>query len=326
MAKRRKALLVVAISALAGLIVFGLWGRGEPRSNVPSWLEHEPGFEVPEGQTGFRFYSCFTYVGSESGEVLNEVILKLPWPHVGWEYMDLSENSFKTVYIDGVEKGPGLQWPEIGDNGHILARDRWLENVPKYWVSNLRLTLYREEGGVRRAQVHDNSLLEIEVLPTFEVRYHTSGGILEIREFLGGRKSAPRIGLLLTASGTGFVYPKARIYVSDLRPGEGISVEGYFTVPSELADNVTFSDPPSFLDDNTSDEILEGRWRGDNNYGPFVDSTATQRDLITTTKAMCLLEKLEGDTFIFWEKWGGICREDTFAGYGKLKVKPADWN
>ena len=308
------AAVLIAAAVVVAVITLKPWEQGGPEgSNVPSWLEEEPAFAVPEGHVGFRFYSSFTYVSSADNSTLTDVLLKLPMPHVGWP--DLENEEFD----------PGIMWPEIGD-WHIPEEDRLDFGVPVYWLHNYRLILYYERDNIRKAQVRDDSALDIKVRPDFTLDYiitQIPGGVKEIKGFAGGRTAAPRMGCLMEATGTGGIYPKARVYVSDLRPGEGVALEGYFSVPENLADDVTLSDWPSEYDDNTPNEIYERTWRGPTWYGPIIESRAEQNP-IATQKAFSQLERLDGSKIVSIEKWGGTIYNDTFRGAGKLKWKP-DW-
>ena len=347
----RKLIVALVIGiAVAVLLRLKPWEQAPAGSNVPSWLEEEPALEVPEGHVGFRFYSSFTYVSSADNSTLTDVLLKLPMPHVGWPYPE-NENF-----------DPGIMWPEIGD-WHIPEEDRRDFGVPVYWLHNYRLALYYEQENIRRTQVRDDSALDIKVKPDFTLDYiitQIPGGVKEIKGFLGGRTSAPRMGCLMEATGTGGVYPKARVYVSDLRPSEGVALEGYFSVPENLADDVTLSDLPEVHDEvyvyisreNLSEniarmsqselywffvslyenlglpppfkDIYECTWRGPTGYGPMLDWNWKPNVYITLSVCSLLEKQTEGVGYMSIEKWGptrDVAENIGPAGFAKMKWK-----
>jgi hypothetical protein len=217
---------------------------------------------IPEGYVAFRFVSAFTYVSSPGNETITNVELKLPWP-----YVNDSPRTGKPVGLPEnlLYKAPffiSMGGPEHIENTDIRPSVYYLMDLFELDENLLEIT--RENGRVWYKYpfvenliwgvkiYFDNYGMPTRGLPYTEVGFDANlklyhGDQLEWQDgrtiqLSGGRTAPPTIEAYFEPWEHNTVFAKITVKLSDLRPGETVSIDGVFFVAEENANKVRLDD------------------------------------------------------------------------------------
>jgi hypothetical protein len=282
--KHALALATICLLVAAPIAYLKPWGRGGGWQPGPGQVPEN----VPTGFTAFRFVSSFTYVSSPTNETITGVELELPWP-----------------YIDAYENGRPMPKP--------VGLDPWLER------GNLPISMVQTESinefirGVYRLEnvpptpdgdyFLENAAWNIKLalcppgLPYENLRFADLrlyyGDQLEwengrVVELLGGRTAPPTITAYFPRWGNYMTSQKVEVKVSDMRPGETVSIEGVYLVENENAAKVR-------LDDWISSGIDRAYWKPSQENAPEISMKWSGGN--NTQNALVQLERFVGGEF-----------------------------
>jgi len=277
--KQSLALATICLLVAAPLAYYKPWER-------PGW---QPGGgevpeNVPEGYVAFHFTSSFTYVSSEGNQPITNVKLQLPWP-----YIDAYENGRpcpKPVGLDNWLRKTDLYVGMVqAENTNEYVRSVWkLENEGRdyYLLENAVWAVNFPLPGVPYIQTGFASL---KLYYNDQLEWKDN----QVIQLIGGRTVIPTITGYLEDTMSYFRFQKITINISDMQPGETISIEGTFLVAEENADKVR-------LDDWIASGIERVYWKPNQENAPefSVDwSGATAR-----IAASSQLEKVVNESFV----------------------------
>jgi hypothetical protein len=282
-AKRSLALATVCLLVASPLAYYKPWERGwQPGGGqVPE--------NVPEGYVAFRFVSSFTYVSSEGNQPITNVELQLPWP-----YIDAYENGRpcpRPVGLDNWLRKTNLY---VG----MVETENINEFVREVWkIENAGLGIYTLENAVWAVNFPPPGLPYIQTgFASLKLYY---GDQLEWKDnqvigLFGSRTTVPTITAYLEDWRDYTTFQKITVNLSDMRPGETISIEGTFIVAEENEDEVR-------LDDWIASGIDRVYWKTDQENAPEINAYWSSGDI--TAMATSQLEKLVNGNFTLVVKY-----------------------
>jgi len=293
-AKHALALATICLLVAAPLAYYKPWERAGGWQ--PGGGELPENFAIPEGYVAFRFVSAFTYVSSEGNQPITNVELELPWPYVdayengrpcpkpvGLDNWLIKTSVAGSVYDNSIAQYLKEVWkaePEVsqvpwqGDN--ITEYSFYIENAA--WAVNLSLA-----GGLPYENVAFKPELKLYYGDQLEWQDNRLIGLL------GNRTVPPTITAHIEYQSRIDVFQKVTVKLSDLRPGETVSIEGIFLVAEENVLKVR-------LDDWISSGMDRVYYKPDQENAPHI-SVGWSPDKTITSRALAQLEKLVGNNY-----------------------------
>ncbi|MDI6814306.1 MAG: hypothetical protein QMD10_12330, partial [Desulfitobacteriaceae bacterium] len=279
--KKSLALATVCLIVAVPLVCFKPWDRGtgwQPDSEeVPE--------NVPEGYVAFRFVSSFTYVSSPTNETITGVELLLPWP-----YIDAWENGRpcpKPVGLDNWLVKTDVSIPLFHSPMQDWLRQVWkLENAEPmhdnfYWIENAVWTVNLPLPGLPYTEIDFEPSLKLY----FNSQLQWQDG--QIIELLGRRTVTPAITAYVEHFAPPGIFQKIRIKLSDMYPGETVSIEGTFLLAEMNASNIR-------LDDYISAKAYQLIGLGQGENAPCIDiSESVMQNVRNGSAVVSVLAQLE---------------------------------
>ena len=278
--KQSLAIATICLVVASPLAYYKPWERGGGWTPDNGTIDN-----VPEGYVAFRFTSSFTYVSSEGNQPITNVELQLPWP-----YIDAYENERpcpKPVGLDNWLRKANLPISMVqAENINGFVRSVWkIENagLSTYTLENAIWAVNFPLPGLPYIQT---SFVSLKLYYNDQLEWKDN----QVIELLWGRTAAPTINGYLEDWRDYTTSQKITINISDMRPGETISIGGTFLVAEENADKVR-------LDDWISSGIERVYWKPDQENVPHV-SWKFSPDIQIGERFLSILQKQVNNEFV----------------------------
>jgi hypothetical protein len=237
-------------------------------------------------------------VSSEGNQPITNVELQLPWP-----YIDDYENDRpcpKPVGLDNWLHKKSLTVSMVQDeNINRYVREVWnIENTEQsgYTLENAAWCVDLSLPGLPYTKVNFEPALKLCYNDRLEWKDN------QTIELLGGRTATPAITAHLEDWGNYAVFQKITVRLSNMNPGETVSIEGTFLVAEENASKVR-------LDDWIASGIDRVYWKSNQENAPYISVHFAPGSPINNS-ATSLLEKFVNGSFSlvvkYEESWQNI--------------------